>query len=263
MPVLRVNDLELYYEEAGAGPSLLLIHGLGSSSHDWEEQLAALAPHFRTIAFDLRGHGRSARPAGPYSIPVFAADGAALLRALDATPAHVVGLSLGGMIAYALALDYPALVRRLVVINSGPETPRRTIGERLLVRLAFLQRRLIVRFMGMERAGTILAERLLPGLERAAQRQTMVERWATNDPAIYLASLRSMRAWSGAARLGELRAPTLLLVSELDYTPLDYKRRYAAQLPDGRLVVIPGARHLLPVEQPAACNAALLAFLHG
>ena len=120
MSTVKVNDITLYYEQYGQGQTLVFIHGLGSSARDWEFQVAPLAEHYQVIIFDLRGHGRSDKPAGPYSMSLFAADTAALLRALDSEAAYIVGLSLGGGIALQLAVDTPSMVRKLVVVNSGP-----------------------------------------------------------------------------------------------------------------------------------------------
>src|SRR5580693_1022702 len=118
MPTARVNGIEVYYEQAGEGPPVLLLHGLGSSTRDWEYQTPELARAYRVIAVDVRGHGRSSRPPGPYSVSQFAEDAVALLRSLDAAPAHVIGLSMGGMIAFQMAVDHPEAVRSLAIINS-------------------------------------------------------------------------------------------------------------------------------------------------
>ncbi|HVF40381.1 MAG TPA: alpha/beta hydrolase, partial [Gemmatimonadaceae bacterium] len=120
MPTQRVRDIDVHYEIAGQGEPVLLIHGLGSRSEDWEEQVPAMAEHFRVITYDVRGHGRSSKPAGPYSVAESAADAAALLEALHVGPVHVVGLSMGGMIAFQLMADRPELVKSAVIVNSGP-----------------------------------------------------------------------------------------------------------------------------------------------
>jgi len=101
MPTARVNDIELYYETAGEGEPLLLLHGLGSSVRDWERQIPEMAKSYRVIACDVRGHGRSEKPPGPYSMSQFARDVAGLLRALDIPSVHICGLSIGGMIGAA------------------------------------------------------------------------------------------------------------------------------------------------------------------
>src|SRR5690242_21429013 len=131
MPHLRVRDVELYYEVSGQGDPIVFIHGLGSSTYDWEHQIAYFAKHYQVVVFDVRGHGRSAKPRGPYSIPLFAADAAEVINTLDIAPAHIVGLSMGGMIAFQLAVNAPACVRSLVIVNSSPELVARTVKERL------------------------------------------------------------------------------------------------------------------------------------
>src|SRR5579859_4812705 len=99
MPTAKLDGVDIHYESTGTGPAVLLLHGLGSSGRDWEYQIPSLTG-YRVIAPDLRGHGRSSKPGGRYSIAGFAADMAGLLRALGARPAHVVGLSLGGAVAF-------------------------------------------------------------------------------------------------------------------------------------------------------------------
>src|SRR5262249_22775631 len=119
---------------------IVLLHGLGSSSADWRLQRAALGARYRLIVPDLRGHGRSPRGRGGLGAGAMAADLAALLDDLEAPPAHVVGLSLGGCVALALALDQPARVRSLTLVNTFARLsfagPRGAL--RVLARLALL-----------------------------------------------------------------------------------------------------------------------------
>ena len=259
MPIIRVNDVDLYYETRGEGEPVLLIHGLGSSTADWEPQVAALAPRFQVVAFDVRGHGRSAKPRGRYSIPQFTDDTAALIRALGLGPVHVVGISMGGMIAFQLAVSAPELVRTLAILNSGPAMIVRTLAERLMV----ASRMVIVRLMGMRKMGEVLATRLLPKPEHAALRATLIERWAANDPGAYLAALRALVNWSVADRLPGITCPVLVLAADADYTPLSMKEAYTAQLANAELVVIPDARHFMTLERPDAVNQALAIFLEA
>lgn len=257
MPVLPLRDINLYYEVAGQGDPVFFIHGLGSSARDWEYQVPFFAPRYRVVVFDVRGHGRSDKPPGPYSVPLFAQDTAALIRALEAAPAHVVGISMGGMIALQLAVDEPALVRSLVVVNSGPELVVRTFRERLMI----LQRFLIVRLLGMRKMGEVLSQRLFPRPDQAPLRQMFVERWAENDPRAYREAMRALVGWSVADRLGDIRCPTLVIASDQDYTPVSAKEAYVARMPNARLVVIPDAHHAVTVERPEEFNQALLDFL--
>ena len=125
MATVEVNGLSLGYERRGSGPPLLLIPGLGYSRWMWHRMMPGLARSFDVIAMDNRGVGESAKPAGPYTAQLLAADAVGLLEALDVDSAHVLGHSMGGFVAQALALDHPARLRRLVLsaTNFGPGFP--------------------------------------------------------------------------------------------------------------------------------------------
>src|SRR5512135_1060782 len=106
MATLRANGINLYYEVTGEGQPLVFIHGLGSSTRDWESQTPEFAKSYKVITFDLRGHGQSDKPVGLDSVPQYADDLAALLKALDVPAAHIVGISLGGGVAFQFAVSY-------------------------------------------------------------------------------------------------------------------------------------------------------------
>jgi len=257
--LISVNNIQLNYEERGAGEALLLLHGLGSSARDWQLQFDALSPYYRVIAPDMRGHGGSARPRGPYSVPLFAADTAAFMRALNLPPAHVVGLSMGGMIAFQLALDAPELLKSLIIVNSAPELIPRTWAEKkdLLTRL------LIAHLMGMKKMGKFLGARLFPEPQQAELRRIFAERWAQNNKRAYLASFHALIGWSVTNRLGEIQCPTLIVAGEMDFFPLAFKQAYTAKIPRANLLVIPASRHATPVDRPEKFNAALKDFLRA
>lgn len=257
MPAVQSNGTTLYYETQGEGQPLLFIHGLGSSTLDWEFQVAAFSSSYRVITFDLRGHGQSDKPTGPYSMAMFAADTAGLLRALRIDQAHVVGLSLGGGIAFQLAVETPQMVKTLVIVNSAPELVVRTFHDRLVV----WQRLAMVRLLGMRKLGEVLGKRLFVTPEYTRQRETFVARWAGNDQRAYLAALRAMVGWSVTARLGTIRCPTLIISADQDYTPRSLKEAYTAKIPNAQLVTIPDSHHALPVEKPREFNRALEEFL--
>lgn len=257
MPKIRVNDINLYYEVNGDGQSLLFIHGLGSSTRDWELQVQEFSKTFQVITWDLRGHGQSDKPAGPYSLPMFAADAAGLLQSLNIKSAHVVGLSLGGGVAFQLAIDHPELVRTMVIVNSAPELVVRTLQDRI----AIWQRFAIVRLLGMRKMGQVLSRRLFPKEEQMSLRTTFVERWAENDPRAYQEAMRAMVGWSVTDKLGSIKCPTLVISADQDYTPVAVKERYTKLMPNAELVIISDAHHATPVEQPEKFNAVLMDFL--
>lgn len=257
MPYCRADDVRLYYENEGTGSPLLFVHGLGSSTRDWHEQAGPFAEHYRVLRIDLRGHGRSDRPEGPYYMATFAREVAVALQRLDAVPAHVVGLSMGGMVALQLAADAPRLVRSLVVVNGAADMRLRTWRDVWF----YLSRRTAVQVLGMRRVGRIIADRLFVKPEQEALRREFVRRWAENDKQGYLWSVDAIMGWSIVDRLPSITAPTLLVSSEHDYTPVSEKNRIAAVMPRADLAVVEGARHALPVEKPDAFNALLRDFL--
>jgi 3-oxoadipate enol-lactonase len=257
---VRVGDVELHCEIEGSGEPLLFIHGLGSCAEDWQSQIEYFRDRYRTIACDLRGHGRSSKPRGPYSIEVFARDLASLLRELETGPAHVVGISLGGMVAFELAVDSPERVRSLVIVNSGPAVPAETFKQRLPLHV----RLLYARVLGLRGMAKMIAKRLFPKPEQIGLQRAFIARLAANDRHCYLASLRAIFAgWSVADRLADIRCPVLVLASDHDYTPVALKQAYAARLPNARVVVVPDSRHALPMEKPREFNAAVATFLAG
>lgn len=257
--MITLGDLNTYYEKHGQGEPLLLIHGLGSSTEDWEPQVKALQGTFTVVTYDVRGHGKTAKPGGKYSVRQFAADAASLIKQLELGRVHVMGLSMGGMIAFQLAADYPALVRSVVIVNSGPEMVLRTWREKL----AIVQRRLIVRMMGMQKMGEVLSTRLLPAEEHAALRATFVERWARNDKAAYLRALDALVGWSVTEKLPSIRCPVLVVTADQDYTPVAWKQWYTDLMPNARLAVIPESRHMMPVERPELFHETVIPFLMG
>jgi 3-oxoadipate enol-lactonase len=261
MPSIQINHTELYYESSGQGDPLLFIHGLGSSVRDWENQISYFAERYRVVVLDLRGHGKSDKPPGPYSSRLFADDITELIRSLDIAPVHVVGLSLGGFIACQLAVDHIDLVRSLVVVNSVPDLPRDTFRDRLRITWTLSLRRLIVRFLGMRTLGRFLGKKLFPRMDQKELRQTFIERWAENDRQAYLSSLATVSGWDLEDRLGSITCPMCLISGEHDFFPLALKEAYAKKMLDARLVVIPNSGHATPMDEPERFNAAVMKFL--
>lgn len=257
MSKLKVDGISLYYELTGEGQPVLFIHGLGSSVRDWQPQVDFFSRQYQVLAYDVRGHGRSDKPPGPYSVPLFAADTAELIQALEIEPCHVVGMSMGGWIAYQLAVDKPELLKSLVIVNATPDLVPHSWRDRLQA----WQRLAIVRLLGMRRMGEVLSKRLFPKPEQEALRQTFVERWAENDPRAYRDALKGAVGWSVVDRLGDINIPTLVITADQDYTSVSLKRAYLAKMPQAELVVIEDSRHGTPAERPDAFNEALLAFL--
>ena len=219
MPLLQVNDIELYYESHGAGDPLVVIGGLGLAVSEMRPLIEALAAGYRVIAVDNRGTGRSAKPAGPYSIEQMAADVAGLLARIGVSRAHVLGISMGGRIAMTLALDYPELVDHLVLVSTGP----RAAPSRWRVR-----------------AGMALSR--LPGLSGRDPQP----RYALH------AQFQATSRFDRTGRLGEISQPTLVVHGRADrIAPVAMAREMHAAIPGSRLTLLDGGHliSLLPHRQ--------------
>ncbi|NWE76305.1 alpha/beta fold hydrolase [Pseudomonas yamanorum] len=247
----------LHYEEYGHGTPLILIHGLGSSCLDWELQVPVLSKHYWLIVVDVRGHGRSDKPRERYSIAGFTADLVALLEHLQLPPAHVVGLSMGGMIAFQLAVDEPQMLKSLCIVNSAPQVKVRTASDYW----QWAKRWSLARILSLNTIGKALGSMLFPKPEQAELRRKMTERWAKNDKRAYLASFDAIVGWGVQEQLSRISCPTLVISADHDYTPVAQKEIYVKLLPDARLVVIEDSRHATPLDQPEHFNNTLLDFL--
>jgi len=257
MPHFDHDDCSLHYEEYGRGAPVLLVHGLGSSCQDWEYQIPALAARYRVIAVDVRGHGRSDKPHERYSIAGFSADIEALLEHLQLGPVHLVGLSMGGMIGFQLAVDQPQLLKSLTIVNSAPEVKIKSFDDFR----QFAKRWLLARVFSMEAIGKALGKNLFPNPEQAELRQKIARRWAQNDKRAYLASFSAIVGWGVQGQLSRISCPTLIVTADRDYTPVALKETYTRLIPDARLVVIANSRHASPLDQPEQFNQILLSFI--
>ena len=257
MPTVVVNDINMHYERSGAGAPLLFLHGLGSSGRDWELQVDHFEASYDTLVCDTRGHGQSDKPPGPYTVSQFATDVAGLIMALDLQPVHVVGLSMGGSIAFQLAVDHPSLLRSMVIVNSAPAVVPQSFSEHSQVwfRLA------LAHFLGVRQTGIFLSKRLFPHPDQVEIRELFVERWADNDPHAYRAAMRALIGWSVADKLETIMTPTLVIAAEHDYTSVSRKEEYTARLPNAKLVVFPNSHHGTPVDQPQEFNVVVERFL--
>ncbi|RYZ41106.1 MAG: alpha/beta hydrolase [Myxococcaceae bacterium] len=258
MPTFSTHEgVTLHFEASGEGAPVLLLHGLGSSGSDWERVTPRLSAHHRLLVPDARGHGRSDKPAGAYDVALFAHDIAALCDGLGLTSVHIVGLSMGGMMGFQLAVDRPDLVRSLVVINSGPDMVPRTLRQRF----AYLTRLLALRALGPRGLAKLVAKKLFPKPEQEALRQQAVERLGANAPDVYLRATKGLLGWSVLARLKDVSCPVLVLHSERDYTPQSQKQAYVDLLPKARLQVLTDSGHAAPVDQPGLVVEAVEGFL--
>ena len=274
MSTVKVNDVELYYEEHGSGDPLLLIMGLAADSTAWLFQLPAFAERYRTIVFDNRGVGRSAKPPGPYTIRQMGDDAAALLAALGIDRAHVVGVSMGGMIAQELALQHPERVRSLVLACTYPE-PDEEVRLGRANSMTQLGGNVDANGNATIDLSTIdpmmIFQTLLPKVFSPAflmnQLPTLMQlfggalQYGFSIEAI-LAQVDAVMSHKATDRLHRISAPTLVLTGDADLLiPPANSDILAQEIPGAKLVKIPGGTHGFNFETPELFNQAVLDFV--
>lgn len=262
MPSARVGDVDLYYElidctepwRAGVPPAVL-IHGLGTDRRLWLYQVPAFCGRVPTLLVDLRGHGRSSAPPGEWTVAEMARDVVRLLRTLGAEKAHLVGLSLGGMVAQQFALDYPYATASLVLADTiaGPRPGER---QRLDEALAFIDGH-DMRDIAETRLTTAFSASVDPFLRRH-----FIEQVALNDKRNYTRAARAAFSFDVRDRLAEVAAPTLVVIGEADRTfPMPWMEDVAGGIRGARTTRLAGAGHLGNLERPQDFNRAVLDFL--
>ncbi|MBF8187678.1 alpha/beta fold hydrolase [Nonomuraea sp. K274] len=229
-----------------AGTPLVLVHGVGSGLESWDEVVADL-PHDRAIVrYDLRGHGRSPAPDGPWNVDDFVSDHLKLLARLDVAAAHTVGFSLGGLIVQRLAATHPEVVSKLVVIGA-------VAGRTEQEQAAVLERLAMVEAEGPGGAARESVERWYSKDYLAAHPgvgEEIIARMERLDRAAYTHAYRVLATTDLADDLGCIRAPLLAMTGEFDAGSPPRMSHLMADRTDGRLVVLPQARHTVLQECP-------------
>jgi pimeloyl-ACP methyl ester carboxylesterase len=256
---VSVNGAEFYYEEAGAGVPIVLVHGNTVDARMWDDQMKAFGRFGRVIRYDVRGFGRSSFPHEPFA---HHEDLWALLRELDASPAHLVGLSMGASIAINLALTHSDSVRSLVLTPGGlggyawPETFRTGFSAFAQAAQAGDKAQamaLSLAFAPMRPAAAIPA--LRARLEKMMSEYSWQHFSSEAPPVIPLQP-------PAAERLVEIAAPSLVVVGARDMDAMRAQGDFmAARIPGARVAVIPGAGHMVNMERPTDFNDVVLDFV--
>lgn len=240
-------------------PGILLLHGLGANASSWTLQLDALIEAgFRPIAPDLPGFGDSAYDGQGWNFKRIATLLADLVTRLNAAPVHLVGLSMGGVVAQQFALDYPQHVRKLVLVSTFSVLRPKSIAQWFY----FLQRVLVVHTLGLEQQAKIVAKRVFPHPEQAELRRMAEEQIASADPRAYRAAMRCLGIFDSRKRLSQIAAPTLVITGADDSTvPPAAQTRLAEAIPNARQVILPNAGHASAIDQAEGFNRHLLEFI--
>jgi len=260
--VVASDGTPIYYEEWGRpdGEPLLMIQGLGADQRGWALQRLPFGRRFRCLALDNRGVGRSGRPPGPYSIVEMAADAVAVLDAAGVDTAHVMGASMGGVIAQVIGVAAPERVRSLVLACTActhHEWRRELLAEWAAVVEARGMGALVPEGLSWL-IGPRLRRRVGPWLNLLAPIVLQA------DAASFSAQVQAILDMPDDMKneLQAITAPTLVIVGSQDVlTPMGDSEELVERIPNARLVVLPGAAHGLMVESPIAYNAAVMEFL--
>jgi pimeloyl-ACP methyl ester carboxylesterase len=263
MPHAKVNGHTLYYEEQGSGPqTIVFAHGLLWSGRMFDAQVSALKDRYRCVTFDFPGQGRSEVVRDGYDMDSLAADAAALIKQLKAAPCHFAGLSMGGFVAMRLGIHFPELVRSLILLETSadPEPPENLPRYKLL---SFISRWISVRLVAGQIMPIMFGQAFLNDSARQKQREEWRGYLLTNNQTGIARALRGVMERQGVyEKLGQIKAPTLVIVGEQDVATVPAKaERIASAITGAKLVRIPNAGHTSTVEEPAAVNAAIEQFL--
>jgi 3-oxoadipate enol-lactonase len=262
MAQLRLTpSLTIEYFDSGplGAPSILFLHGLGASLESWALQMPAFQEAgFRVLAADARGFGGSTYPAGLLNAEVMAADHAALLERLEAAPAHIVGLSMGGTTALQLTIDYAKFVRSAVLANTfaalRPASPRGWFY--------FLLRFMLVHTLGVPAQARAVSTRVFPHPDQQPYREKLIQQVNRADPRAYRAVMRSLARFNLLPRLDQVGCPTLIVTGDQDTTvPPRLQRSLAERIPGARHEIIPGSGHAASIDNPEEFNRIVLGFV--
>lgn len=223
-------DIKHHFVEAGAGDPLILLHGNGEDAGYFVHQMEPFSRHFRVIALDTRGHGRTPRGDAPFTIRQFADDLLAFMDAQGIGKADILGFSDGGNIAMIFAMRYPERVDRLILDGANLDASGVKRSVQIPIEIGY-------------RLARLFAKRRPGALKHAEMLGLMV-----NDPDVK------------PDELERIQAPTLVMAGDKDMIKESHTRLIASRIPGARLMIIPGD-HFIANRQPDAFNEAVLSFL--
>lgn len=257
---IEVNGTRFHYRFDGPidAPVVTLSHALANSLELWDDMAEVLASKYRVLRYDQRGHGRTSAAPGPYSFSMLEADAIGILNALGIAKTNWIGLSIGGMIGYGLAINYPSRLISLVACDSRSDAPPDYA--------AYFQSRIDkARDGGMEGVVESTVERWFTVESRAAglpvldKVRSMIR---TTDPVGHQGCCEALKGLSYGSQLSKISVPTMILGGAKDKgAPPEILAEVARHIPNVEHVVIPEAGHITPLENPEMTLKAILPFL--
>ncbi len=266
MPEVRVNGINIYYRVQGKGEPLVLIMGLGGECGDWLLQARAFKKYYRVVTFDNRGVGRSDKPGESYTVKTMADDTVGLMDHLGIDKAHILGVSLGGMIAQEVAINYPERVRKLILVSTNAGRGEKGEHSPELLRAMGLKEG-----FSDEDIRSVDMGRVMTSLNAHAFNSRAIKMVAVPFCSVRakLFGIRGLKGQFEAAmthstldRLHMIKASTLVMAGTGDrIVPSRSADALASRIPDVRLVKIEGGSHTLVAEKRSRFNREVLNFL--
>ena len=256
MKTAKVNGTEINYEIHGKQGSswLILSHSLACSVRMWDPQVAAFKDRYCILNYDMRGHGKSAAPQGPYTLDLLADDVLGLMKELGIKRATYMGLSIGGMIGQTLALKRPELFDKMVLADTSHAQPPEAIKQ-------WEERIRVAQTQGMKALVPSTMERWFTPSFRDSPPAKKIAKLIEDTPvAGYVGCGQAIMKLNTTARLKDIKLPVLAIAGEADPSAPG-TRHIGENVPGAKLVMIPKAAHIANIERPETFNQALRAFL--
>jgi 3-oxoadipate enol-lactonase len=259
VPFAENNGVKIHWDEQGTGAPLLLIMGLGWTSHMWYRSRPAFAAAgYRTIALDNRGVGQSDVAPGPYPLATMASDAAAVLTAAGVERAHIFGVSMGGMIAQEFALQYPQRVASLVLGCTQAGGPN-AVQPDMAVMQSLMRDDLSAQEAAEAANGYIYAAET--PRSRVDEDMAIRLKWSPKRAA-FVSQLQGVMMWESDSRLDQIKAPTFVLHGDADrLVPYPNGKRVASRIAGSEFLTMPGAAHIFATDFPGMSEKAVVEFL--
>lgn len=266
LPYATIGNIDIYYEIQGPNdaPPLVLIGGWASYRWIWFRQIPAFKEKYRCIVFDNRGAGKSSKPDYPYTIEMMAADTVGLMESLDIKDAHILGISMGGLIAQQIAIAYPEKVRSLILSSTHfGGTNYIPMDDKTMALLIALPTETISKEQAREmRYRATFSPEFLQENRLVLEQ---IDEWAEKLPTPLFAQVHQSSATSefdSEAQLDKITAPTLILHGANDRAvPTENGKLIDELIPNSRLKIIEDASHLVIIEKYEEFNHEVMSFI--
>jgi pimeloyl-ACP methyl ester carboxylesterase len=262
MAKTKVKDIEIAYRTDGSGEPVVLIGGFTMVKESWEPQVVELARRFRVITFDNRGVGDTTLPSGPFIIADMAADTVGLMDTLSIDSAHIFGVSMGGLIAQILSLDYPDRVKKVALgctTHGGRHAiqPEKALMETLAQAAdPDISTEEVVR----NKVPLILSKRFIQEEPERVEDFVRLALQYSPTPQGAAGQMEALSVFNVKRRLGEIRCPVLVITGSEDCMPPDNSRLLAKGIQGAELYIVEGAGHSFFFEKPNEVNRVLIDF---